>query len=85
MWVWGSSSACAGVADWLSVESTLYKYNGSSYDYESYNFGACFVCANVEAVWPTPGGAGWRWVEGFHTGFHHNPDATLSGAEFYRP
>lgn len=83
-WIWGSSTGCTAVMDWQLVSSTLYKWDGSNYNYETSTPGGCLLCANAEAVAATPSGAGWRYVEGSHQAYHHNLAVALSGFEFYR-
>lgn|GEM_PF-5086069 len=85
LWVWGSAQFCNGTADSQTVTSTLYKWNGSNYDQESFQWQPCGLCANVETIAGTPPGTGWRWVEGQHYGYHHNIWYTVTGMEFYRP
>ena len=84
-WVWGSSGICSDAVDYITTNSSLYKWNGSSYDYEMGGFDACFACQNSEAIEATPSGTGWRWVEGNHTAYHHTLAPAISSAEFYRP
>ena len=86
MWVWGSFGICTDVVEYISTDSTLYRWDGSSYNWEDHQFGACFACQNHGVMKATPSGAGWRWVEGLHTASHHGTVAPgISGYEFYRP
>ncbi len=81
-WVWGSASACpTQMMAYISTDSYLYKWDGSTWNFEDMEPSACNDCQADGTSAATPPGAGWRYVQGFHSAAQYGgtPGYGLSG------